>query len=190
MVRGHADGAGHGADPRQRGTTHDGIPITSAARTLIDLAAGLDERRLGRAFRESIRLKCASAAVVRQALQRHQAQPGTSLLAVLATRYAAIPYARTRSDAEGRALEVLHDAGVPAPRVNVRVAGFEADLVWPDRYLIVEVDGPQFHRFGDEDARRTRRWRRAGYTVRRIPSSSVYDDPAALVALCARRQRP
>src|SRR5436309_6906513 len=40
---------------------HTGIPITTAAKTLIDLAPGLDDKRLGRAFRESIRLKCTSA---------------------------------------------------------------------------------------------------------------------------------
>src|SRR5436305_13902129 len=46
-------------------TTHDGIPITTAAKALIDLAPGLNEKGLGRAFRESIRLKCTTAHHVR-----------------------------------------------------------------------------------------------------------------------------
>src|SRR2546423_1263067 len=167
-------------------TTHAGIPITTAARTLIDIAAGLDRKRLGRAFRESIRLKTTTARRVLDTVERHRGRQGTSLLAVLATRYANLPYARTRSDTEGLALEVLHDAGIPPPQVNLNVAGEEADLVWVDRRLIVEIDGPQFHRFRDEDARKERAWRAADYIVRRIPSDAVYHAPADLVAACAR----
>src|SRR5438128_9151647 len=37
-------------------TVHEGIPITTAARALVDIAAGLDDKQLRRAFRESIRL--------------------------------------------------------------------------------------------------------------------------------------
>jgi hypothetical protein len=159
-------------------TTHMGIPITTAPRTLVDLAPGLNPKRLGRAFRESIRLKTTTAARVLKTLDRHQGRPGTSLLAVLATRYANLPYHRTRSDAEGLALELLQDAGLPPPRVNVRVAGEEADLVWLDRRLIIEVDGPQFHRFRDEDERKARIWRDAGFTVRRIASDDVYRSDA------------
>src|SRR2546423_5515715 len=159
-------------------TTHMGIPITTAARTLVDLAAGLNRKRLGRAFRESIRLKTTTARRVLDTVQRHRGRPGTSLLAVLATRYANLPYHRTRSDAEGLALELLHDAGLPPPRVNVRVAGEEADLVWLDRRLIVEIDGPQFHRFRDEDERKASIWPDAGFTVRRIASDDVYRSDA------------
>jgi Protein of unknown function (DUF559) len=159
-------------------TTHMGIPITTAARALVDLAAGLNRKRLGRAFREAIRLKTTTAARILETLERHPGRPGTSLLAVLTTRYATVPYHRTRSDAEGLALELLHDAGVPLPQVNVKIAGEEADLVWADRRLIIEVDGPQFHRFRDEDERKESVWREAGFTVRRIASDDVYRSDA------------
>ena len=160
-----------------------GIPITTAARVLIDLAPGLDERRMGRAFREAIRLKRTTAARILDAVERHRGRRGTSALKTLATRYAGIPYHRTRSDAEGLALEVLHDAGRTPPQVNVKVGGVEADLVWPERRLIVEIDGPQFHQFSDEDARKELAWHTAGFTVERISSDDVYRAPASLVAL-------
>src|SRR4051812_6515477 len=93
-------------------TRHNGLPITTAARTLLDLAPGLDSKRLGRAFREAIRLKTTTAARVLECAERHTGhRRGTAPLAALARRYAAIPYARTRSDAEGIALEALYDAG-------------------------------------------------------------------------------
>ena|SRR2546429_1849696 len=165
-------------------TRHSGIPITTAARVLVDLAPGLDEKRMGRAFREAIRLKCTTAQRVRATVERHEGRPGTPLLGALATRYGTIPYRRTRSDAEGLALEVLHDAGRPPPQVNVEVGGEEADLVWEN--LIVEIDGPQYHMFRDEDARKEEIWRKAGFTVRRISSDAVYDAPDELIALCER----
>lgn len=155
-------------------TRFQGIPITTAARVLVDLAAGLDDNRLGRAFRESIRLKRTTAGRVLECAGGHARAPGVPHLVALATRYAHVPYHRTRSDAEGRSLELLHDAGAELPEVNVKIAGKEADLVFRRRKEIVEIDGPQFHRFPDEDARKAAIWRKAGFTVRRISSDEVY----------------
>ena len=165
-------------------TRHGGIPITTAARVLVDLARGLDRKRMGRAFRESIRLGHTSARQVRRTLERHPARRGTRVLRMLATRYATIPYRRTRSDAEGLALEILHDAGRPTPLVNVSIGDEEADLVFMDARAIVEIDGPQFHRFREEDLRKEAVWRKAGFVVRRIPSDAVYDAPEALLDIC------
>ena len=164
-------------------TRRDGIPITTPERTLIDLAPGLDPKRLGRAFREAMRLEATTMRRVLRAVESHAGRPGTPALGALARRYAEIPYLRTRSDAEARALEVLHDAGLALPAVNVRVAREEADLVWFERRLIVEIDGPQFHRFRDEDARKSAIWREAGFEVRRASSAMPYDDPRSFVAL-------
>ena len=169
-------------------TRFDGIPIATAARTLVDLAPGLDDDRLARAFRESIRLKRTTARRVLDAAQRRAGGPGVSRLAERARRYARIPYQRTRSDPEGRALELVHDAGMASPRVNVRVGGEEADLVFDHSRVIVEIDGPQFHRFRDEDLRKEQAWREAGFVVRRVPSDRVYKRPDEL--LCAARNAP
>jgi hypothetical protein len=165
-------------------TRRRGIPVTTAARALIELAPQLDPKATGRAFREALRLKATSREQLRQTLDGHPGHRGTALLRELADRYASIPYGRTRSNAEARALEVLHDAGAEPPRVNTRVAGEEADLAWPG--LIVEIDGPDYHRFPEEDARKQRRWEAAGYTVRRLDSGSVYDRPERLIVLATR----
>ena len=165
-------------------TRHQGVPITTAARVLVDLAPGLDGKRLGRAFRESIRLNQTTARRVLTTLNRHRGRAGTPLLRDLATRYATIPYHRTRSDPEGRGLEILHDVGAPPPRVNVKVAREEADMVWDG--LIIEIDGPQYHLFADEDARKEEVWRRAGYTVWRLPSDAIYRTPGELIAIAPK----
>ena len=156
-------------------TTESAIPITTAERTLIDLAPHLDDKQLKRAFREALRLRVTTASRITTSLTSLKTPRGGARLEQLATHYAHIPYARTRSDAEALALEQHHDAGGEQPRVNVRINGEEADLVYSDRKEIVEIDGPQYHRFPEEDDRKEERWRAAGYRVRRVRSDDVYD---------------
>jgi hypothetical protein len=160
--------------------TFDGIPITSPERTLIDLAAAADPAR---ALREAKRLKLVTPYSLAVSLERHRSRRGTNRLKHLNDRYSGLPYSRCRSNAEAKALEVLHDAGVAAPEVNTDVAGQEADLTWPARRLIIEIDGPQFHQITAEDARKQACWEAAGYTVRRISSDAVFEAPGALIAL-------
>lgn len=164
-------------------TIRDGIRLTTPARTLIDLAPHLPEREVAKAVREAIRLKLITAAELQRALKEHRRRRGTHLLSALVTRYALVPIHRTRSDAEAYALELLAAANVPPPRVNRRIAGEEADLSWPAHRLIIEIDGPQYHRHAAEDARKQALWERAGWRVLRISSDDVFDRPPALLEL-------
>jgi very-short-patch-repair endonuclease len=166
-----------------------GIPATTPERTLIDLAATLDLAATARSLREAVRLRKLTIATLVTRLHRHRGRRGTRALWDLADRYSSLPYSQTRSNAEARALELLHEADVLPDRVNAVIAGEEADLVWSDRGLIVEIDGRQFHLFRDEDERKQRCWEAAGYTVRRLDSQAVYDDPGALIDLVAQETR-
>jgi Protein of unknown function (DUF559) len=159
---------------------HDGIPMTTPARTIVDLCAHLTERQRAKAVREALRLRVMTALELRLAAARHRGRRGTRGLDELAARLERLPLGRARSDAEGRALEVLDVAGVPAPLLNVRHAGEEADLSWPAAGLIIEIDGPQFHRDPDEDARKDAVWRGAGWVVVRISSDAVFRHPELL----------
>jgi hypothetical protein len=156
-----------------------GLPVVRPERALVEIASVLRTAQLGRGFREACRLKCTTADRIARALS---GQRGTSFLAALCDRYATIPYHRCRSDAESRGLEVLHDAGVPPPQVNVGVAGREADFVWRKRRLIVEVMSREFHPFLVDDADKKERWEGAGYTVRYVWANDIYVRPATLVA--------
>jgi very-short-patch-repair endonuclease len=82
-----------------------------------------------------------------------------------------------------RALEILRDAGHDDVQLNQVIAGVEADLVFRDRRLIVEIDGGPYHRDRGEDARKESAWRGAGWRVRRLPSSEVYERPNALLTV-------
>jgi very-short-patch-repair endonuclease len=162
---------------------HDGIRVTTVPRTSIDLAAHISDRATGRMFREALRLGLTTSRELSEALDRHEGRRRTRVLRDLATRYAGIPYRRTRSDAEAYALEILHDAGRAPPQVNTRTAGEEADLTWPKKRRIIEIDGPQYHRFPDEDVRKQAEWEAAGYRVERIPSDEIYARPDRLLEL-------
>lgn len=159
-------------------TRKDGLPVVTAQRALVDLAPDLREDPLRRCFRESIRLKTTTANEISRILK---GQRGTAILVDLCDRYATIPYHRCRSDAESRGLEVLHDGGIAPPKVNIRIGGEEADFVWRQWRLIIEVDGDQFHQFPDEDARKQAIWEARRYTVKRISSDDVYYRPQRLL---------
>src|SRR4051794_7401845 len=158
----------------------DGIPVVSPERALIDVAPRLTDLHLGRGFREACRLKCTTANGIARQLK---GQRGTAALNALCDRYATIPYHRCRSDAECRGLEVLHDAGIPLPSVNIRVAGREADYVWREWRLIIEVDSKEFHPFTIDDRDKQELWEAAGYTVKRIWANDIYHRPHMLLAL-------
>jgi hypothetical protein len=161
-------------------TVRAGIPITAPERTIIDLAAHADPARM---LREALRLKLTTPFLLAVSLEKHRTRRGTSRLRQLNDRYSGIPYSRTRSNAEAKALEILHDAGAEPPLVNIRINGEEADMSWPARRRIIEIDGPQYHQLPPEDERKQHAWAAAGYVVHRIPSDLVYNDPARLTAL-------
>ncbi len=160
-----------------------GIPITSVTRTLLDLACTVSRRGLARALREAIRLRLVTLEELADGLTACHRHRGSRALKAAIARYAGLPLERARSGAEIRAMEVLQAEGRPLPRLNVRIAGEEADLSWPDHRLIVEIDGESFHQDVGEDARKEAAWTTAGWKVRRVAASDVYQRPQVLSAL-------
>ena len=92
----------------------------------------------------------------------------------------------TRSELERRFLELCRDAGLPRPQVNTLIAGQEVDMLWPDRKLIVELDGRTYHRTRmafEEDRKRDAILQVAGYRVIRVTYQRLHDESTALVTL-------
>jgi hypothetical protein len=171
-------------------TSERGVPITSVTRTLLELARMIGDRALARAVREAVRLDRVSLNSLGNALGRYRGRRGSRRLAITVARYAGLPLERARSGAEIRALEVLSAAGRPLPKLNVRIAGEEADLCWAPERLVIEIDGRPFHLDVGEDARKEAAWKEAGWRVRRIPAGDVYDRPDRLLALSPRANVP
>jgi hypothetical protein len=161
----------------------NGIPITSVPRTLLDLANDLSNRALARAVREAVRLKLTTVPALAEYLGPRHTRRGARRLAATLARYSGLPLERARSGAEVRALELIRAAGHPLPRLNVRIAGEEADLSWARQRLIIEIDGGPFHLDECEDKRKQACWEGAGWTVQRIDADDVYKRPSRLRAL-------
>jgi very-short-patch-repair endonuclease len=162
-------------------TTLDGLPITTPERTLADLWPRLDARDQAKTLRNALRLKLLTLPSLNDHLSRVRGRQRPHSLTSRLTRYEHLQLHRCRSDAEALAVVTLADAKIAPPEINVRIAREEADLSWPDRRLIVEIDGGSFHQDKLEDARKTAIWRAAGWHVQRIAAQIVYDDPNQLI---------
>jgi very-short-patch-repair endonuclease len=84
---------------------------------------------------------------------------------------------------------LIRAAGLPAPAVNARTAGFEVDFLWPGERVVVEVDGYQFHcgrTAFERDRRKGLALAAAGLRVIRISWRQLVDEPLLIVAQLAR----
>jgi len=118
------------------------IPVTSVARTLLDIAA--DARGLRRALDEADRLGIFRIGELEALLRRTRGHHGRGRLARLVAARTLPP--PTRSELEDRFLDLCRDAKLPMPEVNATVAGIEVDMYWPRQRLVVELDGAAYHR--------------------------------------------
>lgn len=171
--------------------TDRGLPMTSPGQTLADLAGYVPEGELRRMVRDALRLSVLDAQALSEAVRDARGRPGVAALRWCLSEYGALPVARgrrrgARSDAEVLAFAYIKRAGLQLPSLNARRAGYEADLSWPTRKLIIELDGGSFHQFPGEDELRDRAWRAAGWTVVRIPTDVVYHQPEAFLTQVRR----
>lgn len=162
---------------------YDGLPVTSPARTVLDLVAQLSRSRADRTVREALRVGAVDDEALLRIVIRHAGRRGVARLRAFAAEYSGLPATRCRSDPELLGLALLRNAGVALPQVNVKIAGHEADYSWPQHRRIVELDGPDFHRHPTHDLRIQRRWERAGWSVGRLPTGDIYSHPTRLLEL-------
>ena len=158
----------------------DSIPVTGVPRTLLDLAA-VAPARLDRALEQAERLELFDLLAVLSLLDRCGRHPGAGRLRRALAAYVPLPY--TRSELERRFLRLVDDAGLPAPAVNVVVAGYEVDMLWPDRGLVVELDGFEHHRTRaafERDRRRDEDLKLAGLEVVRLTARRLAGDPGGV----------
>jgi very-short-patch-repair endonuclease len=167
-------------------TTHRGIPVTTANRTLFDLAAILDPGHLERTLNEAEILRLTAPVSLDDLMQRHPRRQGTKTLRrILAKKRLGTTI--TRSELETRFLQFLDDAVLARPKVNANVeiggSSIEADCIWPSRRLIVELDGHATHAtaagFG-RDRARDRALHADGWRVVRITWRQLHEEPAAV----------
>jgi hypothetical protein len=158
-----------------------GIPCTTVPRTLVDLAAVLDEEGLARACHEATVLYRATPGQVEVALRR---KPNAKNAATL-RRILHGDVHVTLSRLESRFLKLLREAALPLPHTNRPAGGRYVDCRWPGHKLTVELDSYRFHssRFSwEQDRRREREAYGRGDDHRRYVWGDVFESPDETLA--------
>jgi len=171
--------------------TARGIPVTTVARTLVDLAALLTTNDLARACHEAGVHHGTTPSAVESVLERHPNARGRAKLRAILRGDVRV----TLSKLEARFVALLREARLPIPQTNRPAGGRRVDCRWPEHRLTVELDGYRYHNSRhawEQDRRREREAHARGDEFRRFTYGDVFESPRLMLielrsALSARR---
>jgi hypothetical protein len=166
----------------------DGIPVTSVARTVLDLAEVMRRPQHERVADRAEALYPGTAQQLERLVARHPGKRGVAVVRAI-LEAGRVGEATPRLGLEERFLVFLDQHGLPRPRTNVWMQidedWIEADCVWREPRVIVELDGRDGHvtwAAAQRDRRRDRRLEARGWRVIRITWSQLDDEPAEVAA--------
>jgi putative AbiEi antitoxin of type IV toxin-antitoxin system/uncharacterized protein DUF559 len=171
-------------------TSVNGIPCTTVARTLLDLAEVVPRRQVEWALNEAEVQQRLDGRALDDVLARSNGRRGARVISsILAEPFTGQKL--TKRELEERCLALCDRAGIPRPDVNIRVAledgeAPEVDFLWRRQRLIVETDSWTFHRTRrafERDRERDQRLMLAGYRVVRLTWRQILDEPARIEAM-------
>ncbi len=165
-------------------TSLHGIPTTTPARTVLDLAMVLSAHELERALARALRAGLEKRQVL-VLLTRYPPRAGAPLLRSLVGEENLVV---TRSHAEEVFLSILDRGGLPKPETNVRVRGLEVDCLFRAVRLIAEIDGFTYHSSPaaiERDHNRDHALYLAGYDVVRFTWTQLDNQPDRVLAKMA-----
>jgi hypothetical protein len=173
----------------------EGIPVTSLARTKLDLAATLNPHRLKRVLERSEELGLFDLGPIDEVLGRFSHHPGAKPLRQALDIYRPDP-TFTRSGLEERFLALVKQASLPRPAMNVNVIGLELDAYWEPERFAVELDLYETHRTHaafETDRLRNEDLLLADIAVDRVTGSRLKHEPEQVMErlgrLLAQRRR-
>jgi very-short-patch-repair endonuclease len=160
----------------------DGIPVTSIARTVLDLAGVLKAPQELRVIEQADRSGLLDLGAVRRVIDRNGNRKGTRMLRTIIADCDGAPM--TRSELERQFLDLVRQARLPPPGLNVKAAGFTVDAFWPQWGLVIELDSRRCH--SDPGAFERDRWRdaelqRARYRILRVTDKRMKREPAEVL---------
>jgi very-short-patch-repair endonuclease len=165
-----------------------GIPVTSPACTITDIAPGLADRRLEAAINEADKLDLVHPAELRAHVDGLR-RPGAARIRTLLDR---ATFTLTDSALERRFVPLVARAGLPRPQTQAVVDGHRVDFYWPALGLVVETDGGRFHRTALQqtaDRLRDQAHTASGLAVLRFTHAQVRYEPRHVERTLARTAR-
>jgi hypothetical protein len=130
-----------GLDARDIRTHHD-LRVTSPARTLLDMARRMPDNSLKRRINEARRAEILTPADIEDVIERFPRHPGAKRLEPVLK----IEGGPTRSEWEDAFPAFCEQYGLPEPTLSTWIAGHEADAVFPEEKIVVELDSWEFHK--------------------------------------------
>jgi very-short-patch-repair endonuclease len=162
-----------------------GIPVTTPARTLFDLAAVVTPDQLAHAFDEAEYRRLTSPVSLDALVARYPGRRGTQAIRRVLDNHRRNGETRTRSELERRFLTLLEAHGLPRPTINRESDHGELDARWPQQRLVVECDGFAAHgtrRAFEDDRARDRALVADGWRVVRITWRQLTTDGDTIAA--------
>jgi very-short-patch-repair endonuclease len=171
-----------------------GIPCTTVARTVVDLAGTNGIEKLREAVEMAATRKALDIAAIDAILANGPKRRGAPCLRSVIDEWRPVAetakFATVRSLFEAKLLPLIAAAGLPMPRINapVRTAErvLEVDLLWPEQRFVVEADSRRHHAIEvafERDHKRNRELLAAGYRLLRVSWREAENEPAAVFAV-------
>ena len=160
-----------------------GVPVTTPARTLFDLAAVVSPDHLEAALHEAEVRRLTSPTSLHALVARYRGHRGVQAVNNVLARHRAIGAPIPTNILERRLLALLDAYHLPRPQINRISDSGELDATWPEHRLIVECDGFATHgtrKAFEADRARDRELVVAGWRVVRITWRQLADDPDAI----------
>jgi very-short-patch-repair endonuclease len=160
-----------------------GLPITTVARTILDIADVLDSNTFERAVEDAFAQKRVTERQLRSLIARTPGRRGGAIVTAFLDYRGDAGY--TRSRAEDLMRRLAKRARLPQPKANDKVHGYEVDFHWPDHRVIVEVDSWKHHAGRLAFERDRRKWaalEAAGYAVIPLSWRQLTEEPEATAA--------
>lgn len=165
-------------------TMRDGIPVSTVARTLFDLAEHSRPYEMKKAWDEASRLKLLRVPEVLAVYERGRGRRArTRIRPFLLAEQRYVEDAA--SPLEDRFGEFVVAQRLPPPQVNVLVGEDVVDALWPEARLIVELDSWEFHGHRaafEEDRDRDTEHLLDGYRTIRVTHRKLSEQPERLAA--------
>lgn len=174
---------------------HDGLPVTTASRTLIDLSAALDRTALQRVFDHCLGQRLTTTAFLTRRLDSlgHQGRAGSARLSELLAE-ASGDGRRPESELERGLWDLLVQLPGPRPmaQYEVRLPGgrrARLDVAYPDIRLGIEADSYAHHSSPSDwanDHTRRNALVAAGWRILPVTWDDVFRRPESVAALVQR----
>jgi very-short-patch-repair endonuclease len=165
------------------GTEHQGLPITTVARTLFDYAEVVAFSQLEKAWEEADRRNLLQLGAIERLCERGRGRRALKpIRRLLAEARAPVG---GRSPLEDRFHRFLSAHRLPPGSANVDVLGHEVDMLWPGARLVVELDSWEHHGHRgafERDRARDPELLLAGYRTVRVTHRRLDREADALAA--------